>query len=250
MGRLNGKVAIITGGGAGMGRSHATVFAREGASVIVADRDEAAGRDAVAQIVRETGGEARFVSLDVTSKKDWSGVIADVESKNGRLDILVNNAGIIRLGSTEALSLEDWEAVFAVNVRGVFLGSQAAIPAMRRSGGGAIINISSTTGIVAMPGAAAYVASKGAVTLLSKATATEVAGDGIRVNSVHPGLTPTNMNKAVIDNPELKDLYKMLLGPALLARPAKPEEISNAVLFLASADSSYVTRSELVVDGG
>ncbi len=232
MGRLNGKVAIITGGGAGMGRSHATVFAREGASVIVADRDEAAGRDAVAQIVRETGGEARFVSLDVTSKKDWSGVIADVESKNGRLDILVNNAGIIRLGSTEALSLEDWEAVFAVNV------------------GGSSINISSTTGIVAMPGAAAYVASKGAVTLLSKATATEVAGDGIRVNSVHPGLTPTNMNKAVIDNPELKDLYKMLLGPALLARPAKPEEISNAVLFLASDDSSYVTGSELVVDGG
>src|SRR5258708_8663775 len=151
MGRLNGKVPIITGGGAGMGRSHATVFAREGASVIVADRDEAAGRDAVAQIVRETGGEARFVSLDVTSKKDWSGVIADVESKNGRLDILVNNAGIIRLGSTEALSLEDWEAVFAVNVRGVFLGSQAAIPAMRRSGGGSLPHLSPTPTIISIP---------------------------------------------------------------------------------------------------
>lgn len=250
MGRLKGKVAIVTGGAAGMGLSHSTVFAREGATVIVADRDQAAGEQAVSEINRAGGGKASFLSLDVASKDDWGRVIGTVEKEYGRLDILVNNAGIIRLGPTEALSLEDWEAVFAVNVRGVFLGSQAAIPVMRRGGRGSIINISSTVGVVAIPGAAAYVASKGAVTLLTKATAAEVAADGIRVNSVHPGLTPTNMTKGVIGNPDAKDIYTMLLGPALIARPAEPTEISNAVLFLASDESSYVTGSELVADGG
>jgi len=250
MGRLEGKVAIVTGGAMGMGYSHSALFAKEGATIIIADRDESAGKDAVGQISEKGGGKAVFVRLDVASKDDWARVIEQVETRYGRLDILVNNAGIIRLGATESLSVEDWEAVFAVNVRGVFLGSQAAIPLMRRSGGGSIINISSTVGVVAIPGAAAYVASKGAVTLLTKATAAEVAVDKIRVNSIHPGLTPTNMTKGVIDNPDAKAIYTMLLGPALIARPANPIEISNTALFLASDESSYMTGSELVVDGG
>jgi cyclopentanol dehydrogenase len=244
MTKLAGKVALVTGGALGMGFAMADRFAREGAKVVIADRDEAAGQKAAARIKEETGAETLFVHLDVASEGAWQEGIASVADRFGQLDVLVNNAGVY---TTESTPLDVWEKTFAVNVRGVFLGSKTSIPLMRKSGGGSIINICSNWGIVAFPDAAAYVASKGAVRLLTKATATEVAQDNIRVNSVHPSLTATDMTRGVLEDSEAT---KRLLGPSLLGRPAKAEEIANAVLFLASSEASFMTGSELVVDGG
>lgn len=247
MGRVAGKVAVVTGGALGMGFATALLLAKEGAKVVVADRDEQAGRAASDRIQAETGSESSFVALDVASEELWASAMAAVIEQFGQLNILVNNAGIYLSGTTENTSLDVWEKTFSVNVRGVFLGSRAAIPLMRKSGGGSIVNICSNWGIVAFPDAAAYVASKGAVRLLTKATASEVAQDGIRVNSVHPSLTATDMTRGVLEDPVAT---KKLLGPSLLGRPAKAEEIAQAVLFLASDDSSFMTGSEMVVDGG
>jgi cyclopentanol dehydrogenase len=247
MTKLAGKVALVTGGALGMGFAMADRFAREGAQVVIADRDEAAGQKAAARIKDETGAQTLFVHLDVASEEAWQAGIAAVSEHFGRLDVLVNNAGVYMSGTTENTSLDVWEKTFAVNVRGVFLGSKAAIPLMRKSGGGSIINICSNWGIVAFPDAAAYVASKGAVRMLTKATASEVAQDDIRVNSVHPSLTATDMTRGVLEDSEAT---KRLLGPSLLGRPAKAEEIANAVLFLASSEASFMTGSEMVVDGG
>lgn len=229
-----------------MGLSHAQTLAREGAKIVIADIDEEAGRTAVKQLTA-TGAEAVFVTLDVTSEENWASVIDQVEAKFGGLHILVCNAGIFIPGSIESTSVDDWDRTMAVNVRGVFLGAKTAIPAMIKSGGGSIINISSNWGIVGFPQAAAYAASKGAVRLLTKTTAAEVAKDNIRVNSIHPAFTITHMSKDIVNDPEM---VKLLLGPSLLGRPARAEEVSNAVLFLASDESSYMTGSEVVVDGG
>ncbi|WP_175772464.1 SDR family NAD(P)-dependent oxidoreductase [Paraburkholderia phenazinium] len=247
MTKLAGKVALITGGALGMGFATALTLAREGAMVVIADRDEDAGQKAARGIKEETGTEALFVHLDVASEEAWLAGMATVADRFGRLDVLVNNAGVYMSGTTESTSLDVWEKTFAVNVRGVFLGSKTSIPLMRKSGGGSIINICSNWGIVAFPDAAAYCASKGAVRLLTKATASEVAQDNIRVNSVHPSLTATDMTRGVLED---KEATKRLLGPSLLGRPAKADEIANVVLFLASSDSSFMTGSELVVDGG
>jgi cyclopentanol dehydrogenase len=246
MGRVEGKVALVSGGALGMGEAHAAALAREGAKIVIADRDEAAGKKAAAKLQAD-GSEAIFVKLDVCSESEWAGAVKKAVAHFGRVDILVNNAGIYLSGTVENTPLDVWEATFAVNVRGVFLGSKTVIPVMRRGGGGSIINICSNWGIVAFPDAAAYVASKGAVRLLTKVTAAEVAKDNIRVNSVHPSLTVTNMTKDIVKDAELT---KMLLGPSLLGRPARAEEIANTVLFLASDEASYMTGSELVVDGG
>lgn len=247
MARVKDKVAVVTGGALGLGFATARLLAQEGAKVVVADRDTVNGKAAVERIRAETDSDAIFIELDVTSESLWQAAVTQVVDHYGRLDILVNNAGIYLSGTTESTSLDVWEKTFAVNVRGVFLGSRAVIPAMRQSGGGSIINISSNWGIVAFPDAAAYVASKGAVRLLSKATASEVAQDGIRVNSVHPSLTATDMTRGVLEDPVLT---KTLVGPSLLGRPARAEEIAQAVLFLASDDASFMTGSEMVVDGG
>lgn len=247
MARVEGKVALITGGALGMGMAHAEALAREGAKIVIADRDEEAGQKAASQLLKN-GHEAIFVKLDVSSESQWQEAIDVVTRKYGALHILVNNAGIYLDGTTESTTLEEWDRTFNVNVKGVFLGSKMAIPLIRKSGGGSIINIASNWGLVAFPNAAAYVASKGAVRLLTKATASEVAQDNIRVNSVHPSFTATAMTADTIANDPEK--AKKLMGPSLLGRPARAEEIANVVLFLASEDSSFMTGSEVVVDGG
>lgn len=247
MSRLQGKVAIVTGGALGLGLATAEKLSGEGATVVIADRNAASGRAAVDKLASRPGSRALFVELDVSDEAQWAAAVETVVAQYGRLDVLVNNAGIYLSGTTESTSLEVWEKTFAVNVRGVFLGCRAAIPAMRKSGGGSIVNISSNWGLVAFPDAAAYCASKGAVRLLTKATATEVAQDGIRVNSIHPSLTATDMTRELLTD---EVATKKLLGPSLLGRPARAEEVANAIAFLASDESSFMTGSEMVVDGG
>ena len=245
-GRVEGKVAIVTGGALGMGRAFSLRLAAEGATVIVTDINREDGEKVVADI-EAAGGTAEFHVLDVASEEDWAKLQKSVGDKFGKADILINNAGIYLSGTTENTDSAAWDRTFSINAKGVFLGSRAAIPLMRKAGGGSIVNISSNWGIVGFPDAVAYVASKGAVRLLTKATATEVAKDGIRVNSVHPSLTITHLSKDIVNDPVAT---KALLGPSLLGRPAKAEEIANGVLFLASDESSYMTGSELVIDGG
>lgn len=247
MKRVEGKVALITGGALGMGAAHADALAREGAVIVIADRDEVAGQQTAARLQAQ-GHEAIFVNLDVSSEEQWNRAIEIVAQKYGALHILVNNAGLYLSGTTESTSVETWDLTFNVNVKGVFLGSKAAIPLMRKSGGGSIVNICSNWGLVAFPDAAAYVASKGAVRLLTKATASETAKDNIRVNSVHPSLTATAMTEDMIaSDPEAT---RKLIGPSLLGRPARASEVANVVLFLASDEASFMTGSEVVVDGG
>ncbi|MCX5493350.1 glucose 1-dehydrogenase [Kaistia dalseonensis] len=245
-GRVNGKIAVVTGGALGMGRAFSLRLAEEGAAVVVSDINADEGHKVVAEIEAK-GGRAQFVELDVACEEAWTKLADLVERTYGKADILVNNAGIYLAGTTERTDSAAWDKTFAINAKGVFLGSRALIPLMRKGGGGSIINISSNWGIVGFPDAAAYVASKGAVRLLTKATASEVAKDGIRVNSVHPSLTITHLSKDIVNDPVAT---KALLGPSLLGRPAQAEEIANGVLFLASDESAYMTGSELVMDGG
>ena len=245
--RLAGKVAFISGGARGMGAAEARMFAREGARVAIGDVLEEEGNKVEAEIA-ETGGEALSVRLDVTSESDWREAIAATVSRFGKLDVLVNNAGITVLTPADETTADDWDRLMEVNAKGVFLGTKAAIPEMRKAGGGSIINISSTSGLVGHEHIhPAYNASKGAVRLLTKSTAIQYAKDGIRVNSVHPGSTITPMNVARRSDPEA---YARALSGIPLGRYAEPEEVAYGVLYLASDESSYVTGSELVIDGG
>ena len=246
MGRVEGKVAVVTGGALGMGRAFCNLLAAEGAQVIVADIDSENGAAAAEEIVAD-GGKAVFFRLDVTSEDDWSALARMIDTEYGKADVLVSNAGIYVPGTTESTSVAEWDRIFGINAKGVFLGSRAMIPLLRKAGGGSIINISSNWGIVGFPEASAYCATKGAVRLLTKATAAEVAGDNIRVNSVHPSLTVTHLSKDIVTDPEAT---KHLLGSSLLGRPADPEEIATGIVFLASDESRYMTGSELVIDGG
>lgn len=246
MSRLGGKVALISGGAVGLGKACAELLANHGASVVIGDIDAANGK-ATADAICASGGVATFTELDVTSESSWKDAVSFCEKAYGSLSILVNNAGIYVLGSTEEASVEDWDRTFAVNARGVFLGSKTAIALMKRGSAGSIINISSNFGLVGCVDSAAYVASKGAVRLLTKATASEVAQYGIRVNSVHPNLLATPMTQEVMKDAEIT---KRLVGPTLFKRPGTPEEVAAAVLFLASDEASFVTGTELAVDGG
>lgn len=246
MGRVEGKVAVVTGGALGMGRAFCKQLAAQGAHVIVADIDAENGADAAREI-KVNGGSAVFFKLDVVSEENWQALAEMLEKEHGKVDVLVSNAGIYVPGTTENTSVEAWDRIFGINAKGVFLGSRAMIPLMRKAGGGSIINISSNWGIVGFPEASAYCATKGAVRLLTKATATEVAQDNIRVNSVHPSLTVTHLSKDIVKDPEAT---KHLLGSSLLGRPADPDEIAGGVVFLASDESRYMTGSELVIDGG
>ena len=246
--RLEGKVAFISGGARGMGAAEARMFANEGAKVVIADILDDEGRQVEAQI-NETGGECVYLHLDVTSESNWQDAIAATTSRFGKLDILVNNAGIGGVSTlVENTTVEDWDKVMDINGKGVFLGTKAAIPEMRKAGGGSIINISSQLGIVGTgESTPQYQASKGAVRIFTKAAAIQYAKEGIRVNSVHPGPVITPMTEGRRSNQES---YNKMLAQIPLGRFAEPEELANAVLYLASDESSYVTGSELVVDGG
>src|SRR6266699_4575029 len=205
MGRLDGKVALISGGARGQGATEAKLFAREGAKVVLGDVRDAEGKQVEAEI-RAAGGEATYVHLNVTSEADWRAAVATAERLYGHMHILVNNAGMLIRKGIEETTEDDWDRIMAVNVKGVFLGTKHAIPAMRRAGSGSIINISSTAGLVGSPyGSAAYTATKGAVRLLTKATAVQHAKDNIRCNSVHPGPIATDMIKETLSDPVLRD---------------------------------------------
>ena len=245
--RLAGKVALISGGARGMGAVEAELFVREGAKVVFGDVLEPEGK-AVEQRIRVADGEATFVALDVTSEEHWAAAVAAAERLYGRLDVLVNNAGIGSRGRVEDTTLAEWERTMAVNSTGVFLGTKAAIPALRRAGGGSIVNISSQLGLVGMDiSSPQYQASKGSVRLLTKLTAIQYAKEGIRANSVHPGPILTPMTEARRADPEI---YGLMVSRIPLGRYGRPEEVALGVLYLASDESSYVTGSELVIDGG
>jgi NAD(P)-dependent dehydrogenase (short-subunit alcohol dehydrogenase family) len=242
--RLSGKVALISGGASGMGRSEAVIFAKEGAKVVVADVLEAEGRT----VADSLGGAGRFVRLDVTSEAAWQEGVAAALSHFGKLDILVNNAGISGSFDPDTLSTSAWDRLMDVNAKGVFLGMKHAIPLMEKAGGGAIVNISSVSGFVGQNGIhMAYNASKGAVRLMTKSAAVQYARSGIRVNSVHPGVLPAMRSSKATADPAFRE--KMLAGVPM-RREGRVEEVAYAVLFLASDEASYITGTELVVDGG
>jgi NAD(P)-dependent dehydrogenase (short-subunit alcohol dehydrogenase family) len=242
--RLGGKVALISGAASGMGESEAILFAREGAKVIVADVLEAEGK----KVADGLGGAGRFVRLDVTSEAGWQEAVRAAVAAFGKLDVLVNNAGISGTFDPDTLSTSAWDKLMDVNAKGVFLGMKTAIPEMEKAGGGAIVNISSVSGFVGQNGIhMAYNASKGAVRLMTKSAAVQFARKNIRVNSVHPGVMPAMRTSKATADPAFRE--KMLAGVPM-RRAGRVEEVAYAVLFLASDEASYVTGTELVVDGG
>ncbi len=244
--RLAGKVAIISGGAHGMGAEEAKLFAREGAKVVVADVTDDEGKRVEAEIA-ESGGEAMFVHTDVTSEEDWKQIVESTVSRYGNLDILVNNAGISSGAFSDPLDSDGWNRIMDVNSTGVFLGTKYAIPEMKRAGGGSIVNISSIMGFVGSDsGHPAYHASKGAVRIFTKATAVRYGPDGIRANSVHPGFMPP-MISSYRSDPSKRD---ELASQTPLRRTGETIEVANGVLFLASDDASFITGTELVIDGG
>jgi NAD(P)-dependent dehydrogenase (short-subunit alcohol dehydrogenase family) len=250
MARLTGKVALVTGAASGIGAAAARRLARDGAAVLLTDRDLAG--EAVAARITADGGQAAFCHHDVTSAADWEAAVAQAVGSFGRLDILVNNAGIAG-GRHELLShdLDAWRQILAVNLDGVFLGLRHAGPQMAAGGGGSVINISSILGKVGMGGAAAYCASKGGVTLLTKAAALEWAPLGIRVNSLHPGFIDTPLvSNALAERDDGNETRVALMAAHPLGRFGLPQEIGDAIAFLARDDASFITGAELVVDGG
>ena len=255
--RLEDKVAIISGGARGQGAAEARLFAREGAAVVIGDILDEEGLKLEAEI-RELGGQATYVHLDVTEPDQWETAVSQAVSEYGKLDILVNNAGVgaIQIGGLAPPKLEEtpaeiWDRIMDVNSKGVFLGTRVAIPAMRAAGGGSIINISSVAGLVgaglASGAAAAYASSKGSVRLLTKATAVQHGHEGIRCNSVHPGFIETPMTEAQMSQAGFRE---QVAAMAPLNRVGTVDDIANGVLFLASDESSFMTGSEMVIDGG
>ena len=247
MGRLDGKVALISGAARGQGEAEARLFAAEGASVVLGDIRGELGEQVAGEIAA-AGGKAAFALLDVRSEGDWERAVALAEREFGGLDILVNNAGILGRPGILDTSLELWHEVIAVNQTGPFLGMRAAIPAMRRRGGGSIVNISSALAEVGYGESASYTASKGALSALTRTVAVELAREGIRVNVVHPGVIDTPMTyDAQGDNAEA---LAAQAGSAPIGRMGRSEEMAAAVLYLASDEASFVTGAVLAVDGG
>ncbi len=245
--RLAGKVAIVTGSANGMGEVEAHLFAQEGAKVVVADMSVDGGQKVV-EAIASAGGEACFAQIDVTNEDDWQETVKTAVSVYGKLDILVNNAGISGTYQPDTLSTEAWDRVMAINSKGVFLGMKHAIPEMQRNGGGSIVNISSISGFAGQEGIhMAYNASKGAVRIMTKSAAVQYAKDKIRVNSVHPGIMPAMTTSVLTADPEMR---AKMLAQVPMGREGRREEVGYAVLFLASDEASYITGTELVVDGG
>lgn len=245
MGRLAGKVAIISGGARGIGEATARLFVREGARVLLADVLEEDVR-ALAEALDESGDTVAWCRLDVTDESAWTDAVRQCESVFGRVDVLVNNAGVYRRTLLEDTSAEEWDWMLEINGKGVFLGARAVLESMRAAGGGSIINLSSVAGIIG-GAATAYNASKGAVRILSKSIAVQYGPDGIRCNSVHPAPIETSMGRDAAPTP---DIRAQRMAEIPLQRFGEPDEVANVILFLASDESSYVTGSELVVDGG
>ncbi len=249
MSRLQGKVALITGAASnpGLGRSMALTFAREGAKLVITDINESGLRETEAA-VRETGAEVVAWTQDVVSETGWQETISRIHEHYGQLDVLVNNAGIAVLRPVHEMTLAEYDRQMNVNMTSVFLGCKYGVESMRKSGGGSIVNLSSVAGLVGIPGTGAYAASKGGVRLLTKTVALENARENIRCNSIHPGVIWTNIQQdAIRDNPAQ---YEIINESLPMGRMGQPDEVANCALFLASDESSYVTGTELVVDGG
>ncbi len=240
MGRVDGKVALISGGARGMGESHARLLVAEGAKVVIGDVLDDEGKAVADDLGSGPGGAARYVHLDVTEPDQWENAVATTVEEFGTLNVLVNNAGIANLGRLHKFDLAKWRQIIDVNLTGTFLGMRAVVESMIAAGGGSIINVSSIEGLRGAPLVHGYVASKWAVRGLTKSAALELAPQNIRVNSLHPGFIRTPMTKHLPD-----DLVTIPLG-----RPAESAEVSTFVVFLASDESSYSTGSEFVVDGG
>jgi NAD(P)-dependent dehydrogenase (short-subunit alcohol dehydrogenase family) len=250
MSKLEGKVALITGGGSGMGRVSAVLMAKEGAKVVVVDINEKGGKEVEAEISR-AGGKATFFLADVSKAKEAEAMVQTAVKKYGRLDVMFNNAGInAQMANTADCSLENWQKVMDINVNGVFLGMKYGIPAMLKNGGGSIINSSSTGGIKALPGSQAYCAAKAGVIMLTKTTAVEYGSQGIRVNAIMPGAIHTRLMQEVIEAVGEAKFKDIMLKQFPIGRIGKPEEVAKLVLFLASDDSSYITAGIFSIDGG
>jgi NAD(P)-dependent dehydrogenase (short-subunit alcohol dehydrogenase family) len=241
--RLKDKVAIVTGAAGGMGACTARLFAGEGAKVVLADMIDADGQ----AVAREIGNTALYQHLDVTKETEWQALIAATLKSFGKLDILVNNAGI-SASDPDLFNTDIWDRVMDINAKGVFLGMKMAVPEMRKNGGGSIVNISSISGFVGQRVVhMGYNASKGAVRLMTKAVAVQFARDNVRVNSVHPGVMPPMRTSKLTGDPEVR---KKLINAIPMGRAGRVEEVANASLFLASDEASYITGTEIVVDGG
>ena len=243
-GRLDGKVALVSGGASGIGAAHARIFAAEGAKLVAGDLQEDKGR-AVVEAVNRDGGEAIFVHLDVARQADWERAVGEAVSRFGKLTTLINNAGIYWPRGTEEETLEGWNTMISVNQTGVWLGMKAAVPAMREAGGGAIVNISSLYGLIGSPGSITYHATKGAVRLMTKSAALEYVKEGIRVNSIHPGQIDTPILSGLTP-----DQNEQIKAATPMGRLGRPEEIAYGSLYLCSDEAAYTTGAELVIDGG
>ncbi len=242
--RLAGKVAIISGAASGMGAATARLFAREGAKVVIGDVLEHEGR----QVAETIGAAARFEQLDVTDEDNWAAVVAAATRNFGKLDVLVNNAGISGSAEQDFYSTDAWHRIMAVNATGVFFGIKHAVPAIKNAGGGSIVNLSSIAGIIGSEHVhMAYNASKAAVRLMTKSAAVQHAKDRIRANSVHPGVMPPMRTSGRTADPTVR-AERMRVIP--MRRPGEVDEVAYAILFLASDESSYITGSEIHVDGG
>lgn len=242
MSRLDGRVAIITGGAGGMGSLHAQEFVREGAKVVITDLNEAAGND----LVQEIGGNSRFIKHDVTEFEEWQKVVKETEEVFGPVNILVNNAGIGVMNSIEEMGIDQYKNIIDINQLSVFLGMKAVVSSMRQAENASIINISSHSGIVGALGGIGYSTSKFAVRGMTKVAALEFAADKIRVNSIHPGVVETPMLK----DPKNKEIVEEVRETIPFKRFAQPQEVTNLAIFLASDESTYSTGSEFILDGG
>lgn len=250
MQRLTGKAAFITGGGTGIGRACATLFAAEGAKVAIAARRRER-LDATAKEIRASGGEALAIECDITSRTSVERALQETEKRFGKLNIVVNNAGAVHVGSAEETSDEDWNRVISTNLTGTFLVSRAAVPMLRRASGGSIVNIGSYLGLVGLPQRAAYAASKGGVTMLTKAMALDHAHENIRVNCICPALVETELARGAWERmPDPAAYRKFRESQIPIGRIGRPEDVAQLALFLASDESSWMTGVALPLDGG